>query len=282
MSFTYNDCKNFVSYSKILKNGIIKDMQGLKSDKKGYIHKWIDYNTFEEKLTKILLGYKQKKPNIDYIKKHKCGNLKIFRNEDHSLDPKLEKYKYYYVHDNGGRPFLVYYKNGEALIYILDKEKYYFDIYREIPKDRRIEYTKCILKFKYIKLFIGKSYKNEMTTFSGGYGKRFDGNSLLFQISSKKYISIGMSIYSFTSLDSIDMYVSPVGNNDVPYPFAVGDKYVYLIGEQMYVERDYFKVDIDKNSNLLGIFHNYPELVDSTKGKPKKLKNYKLLHERVD
>ena len=38
-------------------------------------------------------------------------------------------------------------------------------------------------KLKPKKVFIGKSVKNEMTKFSGGYGKYFDGNSILLNIS---------------------------------------------------------------------------------------------------
>ena len=63
-----------------------------------------------------------------------------------------------------------------------------------------------------------------MTEFSGGYGKYFDGNSILVQLNKKKYISIGWNIYSFETKDNIIKYSSPVGNNYVAYPYAIDNK----------------------------------------------------------
>jgi hypothetical protein len=36
--------------------------------------------------------------------------------------------------------------------------------------------------------------------------------------------------------DVIDKYYSPVGNSDVPYPYAVGQKNSYFLIEKQYVE----------------------------------------------
>ena len=73
-----------------------------------------------------------------------------------------------------------------------------------------------------------------MTKFSGGHGKKFDGNSILLNISNNKYIYICDIIQEFTSYSKIIKFVSPVGNNDVPYPYAVDDKNnTYLFSENL-------------------------------------------------
>ena len=68
-----------------------------------------------------------------------------------------------------------------------------------------------------------------MTKFSGGYGKFFDGNSILLKLSKNKYVYIGSVIYSFTSYNEITTFISPVGNSDVPYPYAIDEKNNYYL-----------------------------------------------------
>lgn len=73
-----------------------------------------------------------------------------------------------------------------------------------------------------------------MTSFSGAYGSRYDGNTILLQSGPKQYIFVGPTIYSFKALDEIVEFVSLVGNNDVPYPYAVdAQKKYYLFVEDV-------------------------------------------------
>ena len=74
------------------------------------------------------------------------------------------------------------------------------------------------------RVFIGHSPKNKMTEFSGAYGPEFLGNSILVHKKDLDYVCIGSDIFEFTALDRILEYVSPVGNNGVPYPYAVDTK----------------------------------------------------------
>lgn len=126
----------------------------------------------------------------------------------------------YYTHDNGGRPFKVN----------IQKRKNIVTVY---------QYNQQIYKYNPLKIFIGKSELDEMTEYSGGYGPRFDGNSILLQIGEDYYIYIGESIKSFITISPIIEYKSPVGNNDVPYPYAV-DKIgqVYLITENVILKNN--------------------------------------------
>ena len=137
------------------------------------------------------------------------------------------KMQSYDILDNGGNPFKVTIRGLTV------------DIYKQTWTSNGIVLDKKpILTFKPKKIFIGKSPKNKMTEFSGGYGSKWDGNSILLHINRNKYIYIGPEIYSFTS-KPIESYVSPVGNSQVPYPFAVDiDKNYYLMEEHVIIHYD--------------------------------------------
>lgn len=164
--------------------------------------------------------------------------------------------KTYFIHDNGGRPFKVVIDNDK--VYVYKNIHHDFDTYEDFYSD------KPILTFHPMKIFIGKSPFNTMTQFSGGHGPEFDGNSILIQMSEKKYVYIGRKIYSFATEHKITKYVSPVGNSDVPYPYAVDNKkHIYLLEEDVIIKRvprhidpyDYFYDDknyriIDKQNNI--------------------------------
>ncbi len=56
-------------------------------------------------------------------------------------------------------------------------------------------------------------------------------NSLLVYLGSGKYMYIGHSVYTFTTInkEKIQDFYSPIGNSDVPYPYAVGENNTYLM-----------------------------------------------------
>ncbi len=93
------------------------------------------------------------------------------------------------------------------------------------------------------KIFIGKSPLTEQTKFSGGYGPKFDGNTILVNVNPDKggsgyeYICINSNIFKFTTEYPIIKYVSPVGNSDVPYHYAIDSKgQYYLLLENVIVQ----------------------------------------------
>lgn len=138
--------------------------------------------------------------------------------------PKVEKLPNiakngYAILDNGGVPFNVKIKGALVEIY---KNTY------DYGKERLTKYMEFILTYNTEKVFIGRSIKNEMTEFSGAYGPKYDGNSILLQLKNQ-YIYIGTEIYSFVPLAPIKTYVSPVGNNEVPYPYAIDIKNNYYL-----------------------------------------------------
>ena len=141
---------------------------------------------------------------------------------------------YYFTHDNGNRPFCVHVDETNNKVSVYKR--------KDTSSFELTKYTKLVETFNPDKIFIGKSPLNEMTEYSGGHGPAFDGNSILLKMDKKEYVFIGDQIYSFKTNHEIVSFVSPVGNNDVPYPYAIDDKYNY-----------YFLLGTDEDSGILRI-----------------------------
>jgi hypothetical protein len=131
----------------------------------------------------------------------------------------------YMIHDNGNLPFTVVIQRNE------NTDSSIVKVYLNPDEDEADQNPVQILEFVAQKVFIGKSPVSSQTLFSGGHGPRFDGNSILLHIEGKKYVSIGESIFSFESFDTIINFISPVGNNNVPYPFCTDSagRYYFMI-----------------------------------------------------
>jgi hypothetical protein len=139
----------------------------------------------------------------------------------------------YKIHDNGGRPFKCIVEGNIIKIYNNYKKK-----------------EEHFLQFEFEKIFIGKSPLNSMTAFSGGHGSGFDGNSILIKLNNLIYVSIGYEIYSFEAMCEIVDYVSPVGNSDVPYPYAIDcNQNYYLTIEDVIIENNKDFAEYMKNTN---------------------------------
>lgn len=129
--------------------------------------------------------------------------------------------KVYYIHDNGGRPFQVTIVSPTTVEIRKIDDPY---------EDEDPIYSKVVKKYTGLdKIFIGKSPKTEMTKWSEGYGKEFDGNTVLLQLKPDRYVFIGDYIYEFTSPEPIEKFISPVGNNDVPYPVALTKHFIFFL-----------------------------------------------------
>ncbi|AYV80801.1 MAG: DNA ligase [Harvfovirus sp.] len=126
----------------------------------------------------------------------------------------------YSIHDNGGTPFNVIITDNIVRVHITDERTPILTLH---PK----------------KIFIGKSPLIKMTKHSGDHGPDFDGNSILLEMEDLSYIHIAMEIFSFSSIAKIINFVSPVGNNDVPYPYAT-DEYgnIYLLMENVILKNN--------------------------------------------
>jgi hypothetical protein len=139
-------------------------------------------------------------------------------------------YKTYFTHFNGGRPYLIYIKNKDVAIYNVP-ENFTIDESSYNSNDIKWMYINLVKKYKASKIFIGKSPLISMTKFSKGYGSKFDGNTILLLVNNN-YIYIKDNIEKLKINDEIIKYYSFIGNNDVPYPMAIGKKNIYFFEYQ--------------------------------------------------
>lgn len=149
--------------------------------------------------------------------------------------------KSYSIHDNGGVPFIV--EVGNETISIYDAVEEYDETedgyeYRPPVKGELLHET------SYQKVWIGD---NELNDCNYDEKNIYPGNSILVHLSDEKYLYIGREIYRFSveEGDQIKMYFSPVGNNDVPYPYAIGEKMAYFMLEQNFVPVETIDVNQD-------------------------------------
>ena len=141
--------------------------------------------------------------------------------------------KSYYIHDNYNKPYRVDVTNSYTRIYHkISNSEYGFDIFNDIFND------KPVLETYLCQIFIGKSALNKMTEYSGAYGKEYNGNTILIELDEHKYIYIGRHIVWFQSLSTIVEYHSPIGYNDVPYPYALDEEgNCYLMIEDVILDK---------------------------------------------
>ena len=232
------DCKKFTRYHKGKGNRLQWPpvMMGIPAGK-GQAYKYLGkYNQFTDEPVPVRKGLVAKRvKNPDDAWGQYCGSRRPASKSDVPVHPGSKKY---FIHDNGGRPFLVYVAGNKVWIYKHSKETIVSD---QKDFDNPKYYSELIKEYNAKQVFVGKSPLNDMTKYSGGHGPKFTGNSILLKIGDKRYVSIGWTIYEFSTKDQITEYYSPVGNSDVPYPVAVGTDYVYFMIEDVYVEKELFK-----------------------------------------
>lgn len=154
----------------------------------------------------------------------------------------------YEIHDNYNRPFIACVESGKKQL----------TVYKAVPEDESAKDWKMIptdnlYSAHYRNIFIGdnvnglKNHVKKGTKFS-------KGNSILAEVGAGRYVFVGEQIYEFTVVagDVIEAYHSPIGNNDVPYPVAVGKEYLYflLMGDYCYVPRALFDLKGDLYSQF--------------------------------
>lgn len=180
--------------------------------------------------------------------------------------------KHYEVHDNGGRPFRVDIQGNDVTVWKnMDEYELIGDKYTVIHNPH-----KEILNFKADRIFVGK--KSPQGDYNEMRHKQAEGNSILLQ-TGLKYVYIGLEIYEFTPVkdDTIEKYYSDIGNNDVPYPFAIGENYVYIMLDKVAIEKSFFDMKKD-------IYNQYYEAKLYMKMRYKKLnkEEKKQAKERMD
>ena len=179
----------------------------------------------------------------------------------------------YFIHDNGGKPFLVSISPSRVNIYRVPKK-----IRKELENQdiwiyKPSQYTELIRTIPDVEtVILGVDPQS----------KKNLGNSILVRKKDGCYISIGWIIYQFCPDEPIKMYFSLVGNSDVPYPMAVSDNYVYNILDKSFLPLNiisdlslkhlsdsYFDFFMMKNKRIVTI----PEV--------RKMKRVRILNKRI-
>jgi hypothetical protein len=125
-----------------------------------------------------------------------------------------------FTHNNFSR----YYK------IMIDFEQKNIIIHNTNPKNF-FEYE-YLCSYEFEECFIGVSIRSPMTERLGTYGKKFDGNTIVFKKLGSppcEYIFIGDTISMFTTDYPIVKYISTIGNNDVPYAYAIDTEENYYL-----------------------------------------------------
>ncbi len=167
--------------------------------------------------------------------------------------------KTYMIHDNRSNPYSVNINGNKVVVfrnqYNEDTQKYVMD--------------KKVLELVADKIFIG----DDPLHASMNWAPNYKGNSILVK-SGNKYIYIGDKIFSFEPKEEITAYYSPVGNNDVPYPYAVSDNHTYLILENIIL--DNMALDLAKDA-----YEQYYESMGSEDEKAKMSKASKPMKTKI-
>lgn len=143
----------------------------------------------------------------------------------------LSPFREYFTHWNNGRPYQV----------IIDDSK--IIINRNTPQNEKIKNYKFLISIDhFINFYVGKDNipPDEITIPKNIDSSHYEhGNTILVQLEQHKYMYIGKIIYTFEISDEIIDYYSPLRNNDIPYPFAVGTQNIYLLLENVFIEKQY-------------------------------------------
>ena len=149
------------------------------------------------------------------------------------------------IHFNGGVPFKVeiFENDGKIIIYKINDDdvdqngNYVYDTFKTINK-----------------------YEHVFVPHDSVYG--YDGNTILIEITKNKYMYIGKNIYVFKTNEEITDYKSPMGNSDVPYPFAISKNYYYLL-----LEKIYYKKELAKEQDPYGVYYGHIKKVQEIQEK---------------
>lgn len=188
----------------------------------------------------------------------RINNDFVRREEYHALVTSFHNRNIYFIHDNGGKPFKIVIDNGKVTVWKFNLQRALEEASDLHPEQTEM-YDEIISEWIPEQIFIGESPETEQTRYSGGYGEFFKGNSFILKMSEQEYIHIGRQIFKFTTDSQIITFVSPVGNSDVPYPYAIDeDGYYYLMLEKIKI-----RISEDRNEDPYNHYYNRRQIVSA-------------------
>lgn len=162
----------------------------------------------------------------DYGKVNVSQFIKCIKNEKlkSEIESGVNPKNIYEINDNASFPFVVFQYKGSIDIY---NNRFNETLNKE-------ELNHKLMSIKYEQIFLGDNDLNDAYwNFKRGVAK---GNTILLYLGKCNYILIGKGIMSFSTKhgDVIRKFYSSIGGNYDSFPYAVGDKYVYLLNEKKY------------------------------------------------
>ena len=154
--------------------------------------------------------------------------------------------KTYEIHDNYSRPYVVFIINNRIIVY---HNEFDFKQNNYILKGK-------IMDFIFDKIFIGEDKpKSKFNPNNKNWGL---GNTILIKKLNGKYLYIGKNIeeFSLKNNDEIINFFSPIANNDIPYPYAIGKKNIYHLTEKIYFPLNDRILNFSLNDNLNNLVYH--------------------------
>lgn len=244
-----------------------KFLNGRKAEDEGFYYRSLDINKFAEQPEKIPEKAVQvRRPSLNWIRKYMYDPRKtpIVKQDL----PGKTSANLYNIHDNGGVPYIVYVSINKVSVYGMPKMGYVWEENWSPNFDDNIGYySELVVQYDNpVNVLVGKDFSNEL----------HDGNTILVQVSPRKYVYIGESIYSFVIADQIDTYFSTIGNSDVPYPVALSKKNAYFMLDKVVLPRTTFP-ELKTNESFADAYGNFYEL---KKVRKPKFRNVKIIEKR--
>lgn len=217
---------------------------GMRGERRGTYHPFVDYGLFEAAPRRLPKGFVEVEWRSDGQRADHCGHRRRLTPDD---APRHAGARSYLTHDNGGRPFAVYVAEGgkgrsrRAWAYRVPEDGVVLE--RDVrSSDARWAYCEQVLRVEAEEVWVGTG------TVEGEVDPDFaEGNSMLLRLSPSdrtarararlggraglSYVFVGECILIFEPATPIARFASPIGGNDVPYPFAIGSGgEAYLFG----------------------------------------------------
>jgi hypothetical protein len=172
-----------------------------------------------------------------------------------NITNKKNNKKCYITNYNGMRPYKIIIESN-------NKVKIYENINPDDWSNNNIFHKNPLMTINPEKIFIGRSNLSKMTQLSGTFGdSEYDGNTLLFKMKNNIYIYIDLRIFSFKALADINIFVSPVGGNNIPYPFAIDiDNNTYLLGKDLIIKNYKYPIPCDEYDDPYIFYYNNKEI----------------------
>ena len=228
------DCKD------LMKKGNDGATYVSKPDKRG-IYRWVKgvgsaIGTPKNKTSKVGTAKCIYKKNI-YGTVNVSRFIKCIKNDTlkKELEAGSKPKNIYEINDNAAFPFVVFDYGGRVDIY-----NNHFN-----EASNKGELKNKLMDVKYEQIFIGDNDLNDpYWAFKRGVAK---GNTILLQTGKDKYMFIGKGVLSFSTKngDTIRKFYSPIGGNYDSFPYAIGDKYVYLLNDKKYAPIGEFDITKD-------------------------------------